>query len=261
VSSAGKPAAARHNVALARVGRAAGGLALLRASRYSKDMTAAHHRPHAELRHALDLRVDNLSVDRGGRRVIADLSFSLKSGEALKITGRNGVGKSTLLRALAGLLPLAGGSVALIGAEVEALAFETHYLAHADALKTALTVEENLDFWARYLGRAAHAERAFSAASALDAVGLAHLRRIPVGLLSAGQKRRIALAKLLVSWRPLWLLDEPLTALDARARADFAALMQDHIARGGLIVAATHEALGALETRELALAPKIGAAS
>jgi heme exporter protein A len=221
-------------------------------------MTAAPHRPHAGLRQALDLRVENLCVDRGGRRVIANLSFSLKGGEALKLTGRNGVGKSTLLRALAGLLPVAAGRVTLQGAEAEEPALETHYLAHADALKAALTVEENLDFWARYLARAEHAERAFSLDAALAAVGLAHLRAVPVALLSAGQKRRVALAKLLVSWRPLWLLDEPLTALDARSRADFARLMQDHCARGGLIIAATHEPLGGLEARELALGEKAG---
>jgi len=221
----------------------------------------APHRPQATLRAALELRVDGLCVDRGGRRVIDDLSFSLRGGEALKITGRNGIGKSTLLRALAGLLPVDAGRIALTGEGAEEPGYETHYLAHADGLKATLTVEENLDFWARFLARAPHVERALSLGDALEAVGLAHLRVVPVGLLSAGQKRRIALAKLLVSWRPLWLLDEPLTALDVASRARFARLMQDHCALGGLIIAATHEPLGDLETRELALAPVPGVAA
>lgn len=211
------------------------------------------HRPHADLHSALRLRVDGLAVERGGRRVIDGVSFSVGGGEALVVTGRNGVGKSTLLRALAGLLPRAAGVVALEGGDTEAeLAQQAHYLAHADGLKAALTVEENLSFWGRYL---AHAEEARSrpVAEALAVVGLGHVAQAPVGVLSAGQKRRAALARLLVAYRPLWLLDEPLTALDRSSREKFAHAMREHCALGGLVVAATHEPLGLEEAAELPL--------
>jgi heme exporter protein A len=211
------------------------------------------HRPHAERHSALRLRVDDISVDRGGRRVLSGLSFVLPGGEALVVTGRNGVGKSTLLRAIAGLLPCAAGRVALEGLEEDAgLPQQAHYLAHADGLKAALTVEENLAFWARYLAHEDDA-RGRSAEEALDVVGLAHVKSAPVGVLSAGQKRRAALARLLVAFRPLWLLDEPLTALDRASREKFARAMRDHCARGGIIVAATHESLGLEEAAELPL--------
>jgi heme exporter protein A len=211
------------------------------------------HRPHAG-RHAVPrLAVENLSVARGGRPVLSGVSFSLSGGETLVVTGRNGAGKSTLLRAIAGLLPHAGGRIALEGAgEGGELAQSAHYLAHADGMKAALTVAENLDFWADYLGRA-NESRSRPVAEALGVVGLAHAGAAPFGALSAGQKRRAALARLLVAFRPLWLLDEPLTALDRASREKFAAAMRDHCALGGLIVAATHEPLGLAEAGELAL--------
>ncbi|MGD9659179.1 MAG: heme ABC exporter ATP-binding protein CcmA [Methylocystis sp.] len=199
------------------------------------------------------LCVENLCVSRGGRLVLDRLSFSLSSGQALVVTGPNGAGKSTLLRALAGLLPRAGGSVALAGGPPEAeLPQQAHYLAHSDGLKAALTVEENLNFWSRYLAQAPD-QRSRSVDAALAVVGLGRIAGAPVGALSAGQKRRAALARLLVAFRPLWLLDEPLTALDRASREKFAAAMREHCARGGLIVAATHEPLGLDEAKELAL--------
>jgi heme exporter protein A len=185
--------------------------------------------------------------------VLSEVSFSLEGGEALVVTGRNGVGKSTLLRALAGLLPIAAGKVALTGGSIDELAVNLHYLAHADGLKAALTVRENLDFWACYLSVEERREPAHEPLQALEAVGLAHVASAPVAILSAGQKRRVALSRLLVAARPIWLLDEPLTALDRASRARVAALMQDHCASGGMILAATHEALGLEEARELAL--------
>jgi heme exporter protein A len=195
------------------------------------------------------LRVAGLCVDRGGRRVLSNISFSVASGEALVVTGRNGVGKSTLLRALAGLLPRAG-AVALEGVgEDNEPGPRAHYLAHADGLKAALTVAENLEFWANYLGGAGG--RAIP--EALGAVGLAHVAAAPVAILSAGQKRRVALARLLVAHRPLWLLDEPLTALDKASREKFASVMRAHCAGGGVVVAATHEPLGLEGARELPL--------
>lgn len=206
---------------------------------------------------AMRLCVDNLSVSRGGRAVLDRLSFSLSSGQALIVTGPNGAGKSTLLRTLAGLLPRAAGAIALAGGppDVE-LPQQAHYLAHSDGMKAALSVEENLDFWSRYLAREPD-RRSRTVDAALGIVGLAHVAAAPFGVLSAGQKRRAALARLLVAFRPLWLLDEPLTALDRASREKFAVAMRDHCAHGGLIVAATHEPLGLEEASSLAL----GAAS
>lgn len=211
------------------------------------------HSPRAESPIARRLRVEGLCVDRGGRRVLSDLSFTLDGGEALVVTGRNGVGKSTLLRALAGLLPLAGGKIALTGAESGELPFHAHYLAHADGLKAALTVQENLEFWARYLAQDVNDSRARTPHEALEAVGLGHVASAPAAILSAGQKRRVALARLLVAVRPLWLLDEPMTALDAASRLRVAGLMRDHCESGGMIVAASHEPLGLDVARELPL--------
>ncbi|MBI1981137.1 MAG: heme ABC exporter ATP-binding protein CcmA [Methylocystis sp.] len=202
---------------------------------------------------AMRLCVENLSVSRGGRLILDRLSFSVSSGQALVVSGPNGAGKSTLLRALAGLLPHMAGSIALAGgpSDVE-LPQQAHYLAHSDGLKSALTVEENLDFWSRYLGQEPD-PRNRSVDAALAVVGLCRIAGAPVGALSAGQKRRVALARLLVAFRPLWLLDEPLTALDRASREKFAAAMRDHCAEGGLIVAATHEPLGLDEASTLAL--------
>jgi heme exporter protein A len=201
----------------------------------------------------LQLRVEGLGVSRGGRRVLDKVNFRLEGGEALLVTGRNGVGKSTLLRALAGLLPLSAGTIGLKGGAADAdLPQVAHYLAHADGMKAALSVAENLDFWTAYLGRGKD-PRNRSPIEALAAVGLAHALQAPFGALSAGQKRRAALARLLVAWRPLWLLDEPLTALDRGSREKIAGIMQAHRDQGGLIVAATHEPLGLDGVCELAL--------
>ena len=143
----------------------------------------AIHRPHAHMHPSLTLSVEGLCLDRGGRRVLSDLSFQLQGGEALVVTGRNGVGKSTLLRALAGLLPVAGGKIELSGAATDELPVNAHYLAHADGLKAALTVLENLDFWARYLVTEEGREPLRAPLKALEAVGLAHVAGAPVAIL------------------------------------------------------------------------------
>jgi len=201
----------------------------------------------------LRLSVEGLSVQRAGRRIIDNIGFKLTEGEALVVCGRNGAGKSTLLRALAGLLPTTQGVISLNRGVLEVeLAQNTHYLAHADGMKLALSVEENLNFWANYLAGPSH-PRSQSIPQALSIVGLTHALCAPFGALSAGQKRRAALARLLVVYRPLWLLDEPMTALDQASRTRFAQAMRAHCAEGGIIVVATHEPLGFETTRELAL--------
>jgi heme exporter protein A len=183
---------------------------------------------------------------RGGREVFADLDFEVASGEALAVTGQNGSGKTSLLRLVAGLLMPTEGIIALEGGEAElTLAEQAHYLGHRDALKPALSVEENLSFWRNFLGG-----EATEAAACLKAVGIDHAAHLPAAYLSAGQRRRLSLARLLAVRRPVWLLDEPTAALDATGQELFSGLMRDHLAGGGLIVAATHGPLG-IEAREL----------
>jgi heme exporter protein A len=177
---------------------------------------------------------------RGGREVFSGLDFETYSGEALAVTGPNGSGKTSLLRLIAGLLTIADGSIGLEGGETElTLPEQAHYLGHRDALKPALSVMENLSFWRDFLGGAA-----FDPAESLAAVGLDHAAHLPAAYLSAGQRRRLSIARLLVVRRQVWLLDEPTTALDAAGQGMFGAVMGDHLARGGLIVAATHAPLG-----------------
>ena len=177
---------------------------------------------------------------RGGREVFSGLDFETDSGEALAVTGPNGSGKTSLLRLIAGLLTIADGSIGLEGGETElTLPEQTHYLGHRDALKPALSVMENLSFWRDFLGG-----EPFDADKGLSAVGLDHATHLPAGYLSAGQRRRLSIARLLVVRRQVWLLDEPTNALDAAGQSMFAALMGDHLERGGLIIAATHAPLG-----------------
>jgi heme exporter protein A len=198
----------------------------------------------------------DITIERGGRRLFSGLSFEAAAGAALIVTGPNGAGKSSLLRAIAGLLRVATGDIRLEGGDAEqSLGDEAHYLGHADALKGALTAGENLAFWAAMLGADGARAAPLSVRDALDRVGLAHVVDFPVAALSAGQRRRVALARLLVAYRPLWLLDEPTAALDAAAQARFSEIMRAHLASGGLIVAATHAPLG-LAGEEL----KLGAA-
>ena len=195
---------------------------------------------------------------RGGRDVFSGLDFEVRAGEALAVTGRNGSGKTSLLRLIAGLLTPAGGSIALEGGEDElTLAEQAHYLGHRDALKPALSVLENLAFWRDFLGgETADAgtdlaqDLAQNLAQSLASVGLDHATDLPAAFLSAGQRRRLSIARLVAVRRPIWLLDEPSTALDTAGQRLFSALMQSHLAAGGIIIAATHGPLG-IEAREL----------
>jgi heme exporter protein A len=199
------------------------------------------------------LSASGLTVERGDRIVFSNLSFGIDAGGSLTVMGPNGAGKSTLLRALAGLLPLAGGTISCTPSSGRTLAEQAHYIGHVDALKGLLTVAENLEFLAAMLD-AGHGR--VPVETALAEFGLSHAANLPVTYLSAGQKRRAALVKLLVVKRPLWLLDEPSTALDAASKARMAKIMAAHLAQGGMIVAASHAKIG-LPGGELRLgAPK-----
>ncbi|MRI55617.1 heme ABC exporter ATP-binding protein CcmA [Methylobacterium sp. DB1607] len=196
------------------------------------------------------LIVENLACRRSGRRIFSGLSFTVGRGEGLMVTGRNGAGKSTLLTMLAGRLKPDGGSIRAEGIGEASLPECLHVIGHRDGLKSALTAEENLGFARDLLGNpAAHPK------TALEALGLPHVARLPVGYLSAGQRRRVALARLLVCRRPLWLLDEPTAALDLASQGVLAGLMKHHRSEGGLVIAATHQALGLEDARELRIEP------
>ena len=183
---------------------------------------------------------------RGGREVFSGLDFQSAAGEALAVTGRNGSGKTSLLRLIAGLIQPAGGALELSGGDGDlTLPEQAHYLGHRDALKPALSVMENLSFWRDFLGG-----KTGDAAASLVRVGIDHAAHLPAGFLSAGQRRRLSMARLLSVKRPIWLLDEPTTALDVAGQAVFAGLMREHLASGGLIIAATHTPLG-IEANEL----------
>ncbi|MGU3495023.1 heme ABC exporter ATP-binding protein CcmA [Xanthobacteraceae bacterium A53D] len=185
------------------------------------------------------LCAEGLSCQRGQRKLFSRLSFETQAGHALIVVGPNGAGKSSLLRIMAGLLGATEGKVSLRGGATDLdLKEQIHYLGHDDALKGALSVADNLGFWRNVLGATG-----LPVADALEAVGLGGLERLPGSVLSAGQKRRLAIARLLVTRRLVWVLDEPTTALDVTAQARFAALARAHLAGGGIILAATHTPL------------------
>jgi heme exporter protein A len=177
-----------------------------------------------------------LAAFRGERVVFAGLDFSLAAGGALLLTGANGAGKSTLLRLVAGLLPPAEGALLWAGedalADRAAHAARLRYCGHAEALKPSLTVAENLGFWAALWGGDARA--------ALEALALAPLADLPARVLSSGQRRRLALARLLLGAPALWLLDEPTVGLDAASVERLGGLLAEHRAKGGMVMAATH---------------------
>jgi heme exporter protein A len=212
---------------------------------------------------------ERLDCRRGERLVLAGISFRLAAGQALLLTGPNGSGKSSLLRLMAGLLPPAAGRLlwngAPVAADPEAQRGRIGFLGHRDAVKAGLTVAENLASWANLLGGAAADVAGVGAdgsqakpaiiAGALAAFGLAPLAALPARYLSAGQRRRLALARLLLARRPLWLLDEPHAGLDAASVRALEQTIRDHLARGGMAVVASHGGLDLAGAARLELAP------
>lgn len=199
---------------------------------------------------ALRLTVSDLVVDRGGRRVLDGVGFGVAAGGAVTVTGPNGSGKSTLLRTLAGLVRRLSGEIALHGAGEDGVPEQAHYVGHHDALKPQLTVIENIAFWADVM-----TGRRSDPLDALARFGLDDLAALPARNLSAGQRRRLTLARLVAIERPVWLLDEPTTAIDAASERALIALIEAHRAAGGLVVAATHAPLGLEGAAALRLEP------
>ena len=195
----------------------------------------------------MDLCVDNIACERGGRLLFSGLSFALEPGELLALTGPNGAGKTSLLRLIAGLAEPDQGTIDLDGRHQDlTVGQHSHFIAHREAIKLSLTVKENLLFWGDYLGGG-------DSDAALASFDLEALADFPAQLLSAGQRRRLALSRLALVKRVLWLLDEPTTGLDDRSQQRLAAAINAHLAEGGLAIAATHGALGLEPQRSLHL--------
>tara|TARA_R110002126_G_scaffold124350_5_gene266196 strand:- start:3598 stop:4284 length:687 start_codon:yes stop_codon:yes gene_type:complete len=209
---------------------------------------------------------DNLSVKRGEELIFEGVCFQLTGGESLTITGPNGVGKSTLLRALSGLMPFSSGQftidAGLDNSLVNSLGDSSndekafyeycHYIGHQNAMKAELSVLENLNFWQGQMGGG---DQCLSPEAAAEALGLSHTFDLPFGFLSQGQRRRIALAKLFISRRAVWLLDEPTAALDNASGKVFMELTKDYIKSGGIVIAATHVPLGFTGAKTLEMVP------
>ncbi|MCB8880512.1 heme ABC exporter ATP-binding protein CcmA [Acidisoma cellulosilytica] len=199
------------------------------------------------------LEIRSIAAIRGDHLLFEDLSFTVAEGEAVALTGRNGAGKTTLLRMIAGLTPLASGAVLWAGADALADPSAHHarlaYLGHQDAVKPGLTVSENLRHWTGGV----RASRDARIQAALEQVDLLDLADIPARMLSAGQKRRLAIGRLCLRQAALWLLDEPVTGLDTASIARFGAMIARHRAEGGMVIAATHQDLPMAEGRSVRL--------
>ena len=182
----------------------------------------------------MQLEGQGLTLERGGRAIFRNLSFAAGAGELVLLTGRNGSGKTSLLKLIAGLLRPIQGDVALSGGRSDlTIGQQTHLIGHGVALRSGLTVLENLAFWTSFLGGG-------EAASGLEAFGLGSLAHLPAGVLSAGQQRRLSLARLAAVERPIWLLDEPSVGLDRASLKQLNLQMGNHLGTGGIIIAASH---------------------
>lgn len=195
----------------------------------------------------MSLSVSNLSCQRGGRPIFAGLNFEIADGQAMVLRGPNGAGKSTLLRVLSGLIPAQSGDVSLNGvslAKREEFQDQITYAGHLDAIKPQLTVAENLRFWADLFNSAAFDQT-------LQNFRLTEIAERQAHTCSAGQKRRLGLARIAVTARPMWLLDEPTVSLDTETTEQFARLIDSHCASGGMALIATHIDLGLANSAEL----------
>lgn len=200
----------------------------------------------------MQLKAVDLSAKRGEDLLFRKVSFGLQSGDALVLTGRNGSGKSTLLRVIAGFIRPESGNIAFQSPSGESCPVRevSHYLGHRNGMKAELSVRENLSFWKDFLGDA-EGGQGLSIEDAADMIGLPGIAHLPYGYLSAGQQRRFAMARLLVAYRPVWILDEPTAALDIKAEAMFSELIRSHLSAGGMVLAATHQPLGLEKTQQL----------
>lgn len=187
----------------------------------------------------MKLQAQTLACERDGQRLFHGLEFTLTGGEAMLVTGRNGAGKTSLLRIICGFIEPTCGRIRLHDSpEASSIGQLCHYVAHEDAIKSALTVRENITFWARFFG-------AGDVDAGLDAFDLGPLAACNTGLLSCGQKRKLTLSRLKLVNRAIWLLDEPATGLDATAQHRLCLHMTHHLAAGGIVIAASHTQLDA----------------
>jgi heme exporter protein A len=206
------------------------------AARLSENQIYWHMITHPAIR----LIVNQLAAMRGTRIIFQGLDLRVECGHALTVVGPNGAGKTTLLRCIAGFLPATHGTVTLAGGDDErGLGEQCHYIGHTNGIKPALTVSANLRFFANFLGG-----EPGGTALAAERLALAELEDIPAAYLSAGQKRRLGRARLICARRPLWLLDEPAVSLEEASQRILAGMVAEHLSGGGIVVAATHTALG-----------------